>query len=362
MSASSAIVRLRTNTGSSSATNRWLSFRPAFVTCDLLALHSSRILGLLLCSLFGLSSAFAGSLVIGSWNLEVLSEVPWLEAQSGVGVSRNRSDLAAIARFLDARRPDVVLLQELAGPRTANTVFGEVEYEWFGIGGGLSETNGNTAELRNSIGVRKNAAISVRRVTAVPGTAFEYEGGKTRAALAAEVETGGTVLTIVNVHLKAGCVTPISAAAFQSSTNKVCVTLRKQVDALARWLRSKAAKGEILLVAGDFNRYLQAEFGVVAGAKAGMRDAVLEALVPRPLVPSLLPAFSRTNCATRVADNAKTGFLDYFLLLAPARSAAISSFAEFPYPESERISGIVYSNHCYVAITLTTKLSPPARE
>lgn len=305
-----------------------------------------------LAGLLGQRADAARSLVVASWNLEVLSEIPWFKAQPGVGVSRNRSDLLAMARFLEARRPDIVLMQEITGPNTASAVFGNQTYDWHVAENiGTSPATAPSTELRTAIGVRKDAGLSVKGLTEVPGTAFIYDGGATRAALAMDIEVHGTLMTLVNVHLKAGCPTPIALTSFQRSTSRDCITLRKQVDALAHWIKIQVDQRKTLLVAGDFNRNLQAEHGVVLGAKQGVRDAVLDKLFPGGQKVRTLPAFTRTTCESRTAANA--AFLDYFLLATPDDHVAISKFFEFPYPDADRLSGIVFSNHCFVQVTLT---------
>lgn len=298
------------------------------------------------------SAVAARSVVVASWNLEVLSENLWFEAQPGIGVSRNRSDLSAMARFLDVRRPDIVLMQELTGPNTASAVFGNQTYDWYVAQNiGASPVLTPSTGLRTGIGVRRNANLSVKGVTEVPGSAFAYDGGSTRAAQAMDIEVDGTAITLVNVHLKAGCPTPIQRESFRKSRSRTCITLRKQTDALAAWIKIQVDQQKTLLVAGDFNRYLQAEYGVVLGTKQGERDAVLETLFPSGQNIRVLPAFTKTTCESRTAANA--AFLDYFLLAGTDNHVVISKFFEYPYPDGERLSGIVFSNHCYVTVTLT---------
>lgn len=177
-------------------------------------------------------SAPAARLRIATWNIE------WLARRSGEGpVPRRAADyrrLAAVAARLDA---DVIALQEIDGPEAARRVFDPKRYDFFFTG-----DEGN--RQRPGFAVRRG--LRVTRHADVTGLAVET-GARRGADITLHLEGGD--LRLLAVHLKSGCAGgPLDGPAAP------CRTLRRQGEALERWVDARAREGVAFGVLGDFNR------------------------------------------------------------------------------------------------------------
>jgi len=91
-------------------------------------------------------------------------------------------------------------------------------------------------------------------------------GRPVRRGLALGVTVQGKTLSILNVHLKSSC--PVGR--LDSTSNRNCHTLQRQVAPLEAWIEQQAEQGRPFMIVGDWNRDLEAE---VAGGFPARSDA-----------------------------------------------------------------------------------------
>lgn len=72
--------------------------------------------------------------------------------------------------------------------------------------------------------------------------------------IAHRAEEGAPALSLLNVHLKSGCV-----QGRMDGTNGNCPTLQQQAPSIEAWIEEKAANGQPFAIVGDWNRDLDAE-------------------------------------------------------------------------------------------------------
>jgi 5'-nucleotidase (lipoprotein e(P4) family) len=76
-----------------------------------------------------------------------------------------------------------------------------------------------------------------------------------RRGLAVSLPVKGKTVQLLDVHLKSSCPT----GPLDTSSNPNCGTLRRQVEPLEAWIEAQAEAGRPFLIAGDWNRDLEAE-------------------------------------------------------------------------------------------------------
>jgi len=76
-----------------------------------------------------------------------------------------------------------------------------------------------------------------------------------RRGLAVSLPVNGKTVQLLDVHLKSSCPT----GPLDTSSNPNCGTLRRQVEPLEAWIEAQAEAGRPFLIAGDWNRDLEAE-------------------------------------------------------------------------------------------------------
>lgn len=101
---------------------------------------------------------------------------------------------------------------------------------------------------------RWDATTSCREVPALSLEAAS-EPHALRRGLELTIDRAGRRVTLLNVHLKAGC----PSGRLDASDNPSCGVLQQQVPALEAWVEAQAEQGRPFAIVGDFNRDLDAE-------------------------------------------------------------------------------------------------------
>ncbi|WP_244463373.1 endonuclease/exonuclease/phosphatase family protein [Acetobacter orleanensis] len=236
---------------------------PVFVFVKRLSKYLPRIgaavcLATALCSTCA-PSAFAGlrdgqetptaapphTLKLATWNMD------WLMAENGPLTAtappdrprRTAADfekLASYAQHLDA---DIIGLQEVDSPATAEQIFPASAYQIFITKDALLQHP--ALAVRRTLKVHQNPDVTALDVA--PPTA-EHQ---LRRGLDVTVEIGAIPLRILVLHLKTGCWdNPVS------ERQHSCPTLLQQFGVLEDWISARAAAHEAFVIMGDFNRRL----------------------------------------------------------------------------------------------------------
>lgn len=203
-----------------------------------------------------------------------------------------------LRQLIASSRPDVVLLQEVSDSVAAADLLG-ADYRVI-----------SSAELWRDQAIAQNIAIAWRdglpfqtgKAELLAGVAQAgADGHMTRPGLAMTFEIGDTRrLTIVNLHLKAGCrkgrldESPSRKPDRAERRQNDCSVFQRQVPALEAWVDAKLKAGNAVIVAGDLNRDVLDEIREKLPARTDGGDAA--ATAPEPArIASLLAELSDSD-------------------------------------------------------------------
>lgn len=189
---------------------------------------------------------------------------------------RSLTDLADKTRQLAAlvadARADIVLMQEVTDAEAVAAVLGagwtihSTAERW--SGGPISQ---NLAVAWRTARLALPPHVEVVETLARPTT----EGHLTRPGLALHLEPlPGLRLSILNVHLKAGCRHGRLERGLSRQPGRhwrrqaACAVLQAQVPALESWLDQQLLDGRHVILGGDFNRVLRDEIRHALPARA----------------------------------------------------------------------------------------------
>ncbi|WP_271270432.1 endonuclease/exonuclease/phosphatase family protein [Aliamphritea hakodatensis] len=204
------------------------------------SLQNNRIVKLQLISALILSSEYslASELKVASWNIEWLDSTPVQRQQE-----RTAADYAKLrdyARQLDA---DIIAFQEVADTASAARLFPADEYQLF-----IS-----SRENDQKVGYAVRKSLHVQPLPELKALDL-HRRQSLRYGLPLKVTApDGKTLTLLNVHLKAGCYN--NAADKQSKRRKNCQQLDRQTDLIRSWAEQQGDRNYAIL--GDFNRQLK---------------------------------------------------------------------------------------------------------
>ncbi len=254
------------------------------------------------------SSSVGAQIVVGSWNIQTL-------ATNGVvfpgDYQRTDSDFALLRMARDKIGADVLALEEVTSPHAVSKVFplseyvicfsGQYDADAAGLAphyppaslGNIKPTcydtqttlpdppAGQPRKQYVAIVVRRASGVAAQSIVDVPGLglAVEEEDHQThqmvirnvRWGLDATLTKGATKFRLLAVHMKSGCTqgallndrwnNPNWKWAPDGQNDHACMTLARQMRPLRDWI-AKAKAGETpFIIAGDFNRRIDAEEG-----------------------------------------------------------------------------------------------------
>ena len=284
------------------------------------------------------SSSVGAQIVVGSWNIQTL-------ATNGVvfpgDYQRTDSDFALLRMARDKIGADVLALEEVTSPHAVSKVFplseyvicfsGQYDADAAGLAphyppaslGNIKPTcydtqttlpdppAGQPRKQYVAIVVRRASGVAAQSIVDVPGLglAVEEEDHQThkmvirnvRWGLDATLTKGATKFRLLAVHMKSGCPqgallkdrwnNPNWKWAPDGQSDHACMTLARQMRPLRDWIAKAKAGKTPFIIAGDFNRRIDAEEGdaqspdfwpIVTGkATPGPGDDIALARVPQ---------------------------------------------------------------------------------
>ena len=249
-------------------------------------------------------------------------------------LDRDAEDFAALRRYAAQIDGDVIALQEVDGPGTAERLFPGFQ---FCFSSRLNVQNNGFA-IRRGLPFRCEADYlplslgdTVRRgvvVTLFPGTASE--------------------VTVMNVHLKSGCpVEPLTDTKIEA-----CATLARQLGPLEDWIDAQARAGRRFALLGDFNRRMLIERGGARDAQGRQLNVWAEINDGEPAGASLVDVTRGAKFTKCIADDPYDQYIDTVLLDRKlAASILPKSFIRvtFTLDDAKRHA---LSDHCPVGIAL----------
>jgi endonuclease/exonuclease/phosphatase family metal-dependent hydrolase len=169
--------------------------------------------------------------------------------------------VAALRQWGAALDSDVYALQEVSDADAVARVFPRDRYDIFATDADIPQ---NIA-----FAVKKNGRARVVAIRQVDTLAKRDRAGRpVRPGLELVIEVGGRRLTLLNVHLKAGCrahaldapdLAGVRDPQRRADIEDACRVLRAQVPELEAWLEAQVAAGALPMILGDFNRDLAGE-------------------------------------------------------------------------------------------------------
>lgn len=249
-------------------------------------------------------------------------------------LDRDAEDFAVLRRYATQIDGDVIALQEVDGPRTAERLFPGFA---FCFSSRLNVQNNGFA-IRRGVPFRCEADYlplslgdTVRRgvvVTLFPGTASE--------------------ITVMNVHLKSGC----PAEPLTDEKIEACATLARQLGPLEAWIDTQARAGRRFALMGDFNRRFSIERGGARDAQGRPLNVWAEINDGEPAGASLVDVTRGAKFTKCVADDPYDQYIDTVLLDKTLAARILpKSFIRVTYTREDAIRHAL-SDHCPVGVAL----------
>lgn len=175
------------------------------------------------------------------------SVVPVTEAQWAQRVAR----IGTVVR--DRIQPDVIAFQEVSGAKAIRELLGK--------GWEVCSYEGHKVQRlaiawKSSLGAGR---CEVEWPLALPERALKDQ---VRPGLSLTLQVDGKPFTVMTVHLKSSCVSPLDDQTRTPGRGRLdsdepnCRHLQEQVKPLEAWVERQAAKSEAFVLLGDFNRNL----------------------------------------------------------------------------------------------------------
>ena len=280
----------------------------------------------------------SGAIRIASWNLNLLHWRTGGALWRGA-VARNRRDYETLARYARNLDADLVAFQEVNGPRAAERVFPNRDFElhfsgrydsrYDGIYTGFAVRRGRFDRVVK----RDHPALGLN-----PGSRYELRWG-----VDLTVWWGDRRLRLLNVHLKSGCF----AKSLEDPRSRHCRKLARQVAPLESWIDMRWREGTPFVVLGDFNRAMD---------RHGRRDHLWSALDdgdPRGLNLYRLPSGMAPACWRGTARYRRHP-IDFFIFGARAwRWVDRASYRQLVWSgaDADARRGLP-SDHCPIVVDL----------
>ena len=268
----------------------------------------------------------ARGLRIATWNLA------WLNRKNGTGpVKRDDDDYARLRRYADKLNADVIAFQEVDGEQAAQRVFDPEVYVVY--------VAAQSNPQRTGFAYRKSLQVSVHPDYAA------LDVGQVRSGADISVTYEGREVRLLSVHLKSGCFDDAL-----DSESKDCRKLAAQLPSLEEWIDTRAEEGTAAVVLGDFNRRFFVRAGEPFWSEIDDHDP--------PASDLWSPTEGqRSSCW----GGSYPDFIDHIVMNVPATQLAErASFAQLLYEDRDREHKQVLSDHCPLAITLSTQRTESA--
>lgn len=232
----------------------------------------------------------AGEITLANWNIQTLVYPGDPKTVFPEDYRREAGDYADLIRWRDNTGAGVFLLQEVSSPAALDAVFPVAEGWTHCISGQYAMAQGlppgpvctrpgETAHKPTGDDRFQHTAIAIRPGTAVTlGPIADYQDLNVRSmdgkeerdlrwGLDATLEAGGETLRVLIVHMKSGCFDDQIQRKFWENppalppARLACETLGRQLYPLRAWVEARDVAGEKWMLAGDFNRRLDAGSG-----------------------------------------------------------------------------------------------------
>jgi len=292
--------------------------------------------------------AETSTLRISAWNIADFHHKNGTQARPGIGTARTADDFGVIEKYERQVGADIYALQEIATPQALERLFDKEKYHLLMSGRYVQDQKaGKKHQIYTALIIQKRDDIKLIKQEDLKSISIEYDddGDKkiTRRGTAALIEVRGTQFWIVSLHLKSSCSGTKKA---NTSTTLACRVLWKQQKPLRDWIVAKEAKGEPVILAGDYNRRFRqfADKGIVWSAMNG-GDLDSPSLVKYPVLANRL-------CPTKKGKSTEP--IDWIVMSNSLGQKVVqSSFWETRYSKTDTgKSGKRISDHCPIHVDI----------
>jgi len=240
--------------------------------------------------LSGIPAAQAADVTLANWNIQTLTYPADPKTVFPDDYRRTQSDYEDLIRWRDRTGAAVFLLQEVTSPAAIDAIFPAADGWTHCISGqyaaaeglppgSLCTRPGQAAHKPMGEGRAQYTAVAIRPGAAVTlGTVSDYADLNVRSlddgverdlrwGLDVSLTAGGETLRVLVVHMKSGCFDDFirrnlwETAPQPPAVRHACDTLGRQLYPLRAWVEARETAGENWMLAGDFNRRLDAGAG-----------------------------------------------------------------------------------------------------
>lgn len=214
-------------------------------------------------SLFALCSlstefAYAGSILITSWNIEWLSTV---DKTSRLSTPRTQKDIDVLASYFKHISPTVLLFQEVDSSKAIQNIVGNNYTVYLSERAKEQHKHNQFDDINQYTGIAVKKGIQVHDPTDIRLNSSSYSKLRFATYLIIDKEKSSTdrkasstsedhnKIHLLSIHLKAGC-------SGKFTPSKSCITLKQQGLELNLWIKERVYNKESFIVAGDFNHNL----------------------------------------------------------------------------------------------------------
>jgi len=175
------------------------------------------------------------------------------EARKLAPLRRRLADLA------DLRNADVIAVQEVQNAAALRSVLPA------GYRVACFTTRRDAQNVGYAVRDALAASVDCREVTSLSLEDDAAGARPLRRGLALDITIGGARITLLAVHLKAGC----PGGPMDAPNRAACRSLQRQAAPLEAWIEAQARAGRPFMIVGDWNRDLEAE---IRGGYAARTD------------------------------------------------------------------------------------------
>lgn len=229
--------------------------------------------------LTGAGPATAETITFASWNIANLHHQTGVPLRNGA-TARQDADYQRLSEIGKSLGADIVALQEIGSPAALQRVFPAADYHL--VMSDLYQPGDENKppeqrDIYTALAISKSRFPNAPRVESIDALAIDHisiEDGRsftsrpTRSGMQVEIELGGKKISFLGVHLKSSCHDyPLRDVEDQNFFNGRpfasrfdCRTLKAQLGVLENWIEAKQGLGFQVIIAGDFNRRLNAVY------------------------------------------------------------------------------------------------------
>ncbi|WP_163920550.1 endonuclease/exonuclease/phosphatase family protein [Photobacterium sp. Alg240-V54] len=298
------------------------------------------ILALLLL-LMPISTSYAQSFTLMSWNMQ------WLSLNSTSPVVRSEADYQALQQIFTSHSPDILAFQEVDSVAALYRVINRQHYNIY-FSSRMNNHQDSFKKNNQYTGFAVKKAIVVDNLDdlsqlstptiATGGTA--YFNNKLRYGSVINIIIDNQPITLLNLHLKSGC---FSGKQLAQQQRRACKTLAQQLKLIKQWIHTQQAVSTALIIVGDFNHRITSNHNFI------------NKITDNPIRLHHISASIKANCTVKLATKVSqyrtyTNLIDH---LFATTNVKVLSQHQIQY-NKQQLSQFTLSDHCPLLFRLVS--------